>query len=67
MNTEPHVIVTQAPFSTFDHMVIGIVLVVVMTVLGARRLLRLLARPARARPPLDERHFDSIDHGADRP
>ena len=67
MNSEPYVIVTQAPFSTFDHMVIGIVLVAVMTILGARRLLRLLARPVRTRPPLDDRHFERTDNGADHP
>ena len=44
MNSEPFVIVTQTPFSTFDHMVIGIVLVIVMAILGARRLLRMLVR-----------------------
>lgn len=42
MNTEPIVIITQAPFSTFDQMVIGIVLLIVMAILGARWLTRRL-------------------------
>ena len=42
MNTEPFTIITQAPLTTFDHMVIGIVLVVVMAILGARRIARLV-------------------------
>ena len=44
MNGQTITIVTQTPFSTFDHMVIGIVLVIVMAILGARRLLRMLVR-----------------------
>lgn len=49
MNSEPFTIVTQTPFSTFDHMVIGIVLVIVMSVLAVRKLVHMVA--ARSTPP----------------
>lgn len=50
MNTEPLTIITQAPFTTFDHMVIGIVLVIVMSILGARRVMKLLTARSAKRP-----------------
>ncbi|MBO6637175.1 MAG: hypothetical protein JJ920_04495 [Roseitalea sp.] len=42
MNSQPFVIVTQTPFSTFDHLVIGIALVAAMSIMGMRWLLRRL-------------------------
>lgn len=40
MNSQPLVIVTQSPFSTFDHLVIGVALVATMAIMGTRWLMR---------------------------
>lgn len=51
MNSQPLVIITQAPFSTFDHLVIGVALVAAMSIMGTRWLVRRLRAVRNADTP----------------
>jgi len=51
MNSQPFVIVTQAPFSTFDHLVIGVALVATMAIMGTRWLMRRVTTVRNADTP----------------